>query len=413
MKKIILAFLLLAFIASASYSYYQKNTPEYFERVVDVELMRGGKEVTPTLQEYLDDEKIAKNCSTLKQAVDKNNLGLVQYIADSELDVNCKVSKQALPVCMSTLKEKSVPPINLISYMASVGCDYHYENDQGENAFHLLYHFGSLQPNSYLKSGALELYIARLLSFGVDINHANSNGETPLMYAILKSGDLKHIKAFIKNGADLNPKTIAGNTALGLAIKNDMPDAIDLLRSEGAKGYINGNVVDEAFLLALENKREQNILEKRQKRQALWSRNISYWKDFINAHNLDLSCTFRLKGGQTDGPGGIFFNEQMNNTLSMSKGIDAFVFGGCPDWKYYHYLVIGRSGRVKSQGTNLFWHDPNTAIGSENSSFIALPFDEDFQGEIHWYGSDTKVKRLQSEKENLAFLQKYSLHVYE
>lgn len=403
MKKIFLSFVLLSLIAWASYLYYQKNNSGYYERVLDIEIIRGGKKVTPRLQDFMDDGKIAKSCITLSQGIEHSNFALIKYALEGGVDPNCKQSRDSLPVCMKTLL-KDTTDLALMNYVASNGCDYSYENEEGENAFHIM--------SSSLNYRTLALYIDKLVRLGVDINHQNIFGDTPLMYSINNSGNAKHTEIFIKYGADLNYKNMDRSTALGIAITNDNSKVIDLLKSKGAQSYINGEAVNNALQLKVQNKRKQEFLEKQKKRQASWSKYMDYWTNFINAHNLDLSCSFRLMGGPRNGPQGITLNEQMNNTLSMPTGMDAFVFGGCPDWKYYHYLIIGKSGRIYSQDSNLIWYEPNSPIGSETSSFIVLPFDDEFQGSIQWYGSHKKVNNLKVEKASLELLKEYSLYVY-
>ncbi|WP_165729555.1 ankyrin repeat domain-containing protein [Pseudoalteromonas sp. 31A1] len=408
MKVLFLRLILPLILVVASYSYYKKNNPEYYQRVLDEELRIGEEKITPRLQEFIDDEKVVLSCPSLKKAISYNNFTLVKYMVDSGVDVNCKNYNLDLPVCMMTLANKESPNLKLISYLKNKGCNYSFENNEGENAFHILYNLRSAENMGYR---VLRLYIAKLVRLGVDINHQNNKGETPLMYSVLKSADPKNVTTFIKKGANTDLKTSSGSSALGLAISNRKTEIVTLLQAEGAKGYIDGEYIDEEMLQTLNRNRNKALLEKRKKRQLSWSNSVFHWKSYINAYKLDLTCSFRLMGGPGNGGEDIHTNEQMNSSVSMFSQTDAFVFGDCPDWKYYHYRIVSRTGKTYSQGHNLFWHESESPIGSKEALYIALPFDDEFEGTVKWYGSHEQVSDLDLEKAKLKLVKQYAIYV--
>ncbi len=75
---------------------------------------------------------------------------------------------------------------------------------------------------------------------GADINNADKNKETPLMYAVEHNSDPKVIEALIKAGADVNAIDKFNNTPLVYAGYNTKANFINILLKAGAKIDFHG-----------------------------------------------------------------------------------------------------------------------------------------------------------------------------
>jgi ankyrin repeat protein len=75
---------------------------------------------------------------------------------------------------------------------------------------------------------------ARLIAEGADVNARSAAGETALMLAAAR-GRLEFMGLLIERGADANAATDAGNTALMFAAARGQVDAARLLLDRGAR----------------------------------------------------------------------------------------------------------------------------------------------------------------------------------
>jgi serine/threonine protein kinase/ankyrin repeat protein len=80
---------------------------------------------------------------------------------------------------------------------------------------------------------ALQLIGETLLQAGCDINAADNNGRTPLMYAVRYRRPTA-VELLLKHGANVNARDKGGMTALDLAKQFDNQEIIKLLQSAGA-----------------------------------------------------------------------------------------------------------------------------------------------------------------------------------
>jgi ankyrin repeat protein len=94
-----------------------------------------------------------------------------------------------------------------------------------------------------IKSGSLKS--ARyLIERGADVNVQNSQGVTPLMFAVAVNADVKFLKFLISHNADTRHKDMSGNTPLTGAVAMGRDKAVEVLLDAGAdpdeassKGY--------------------------------------------------------------------------------------------------------------------------------------------------------------------------------
>ena len=96
--------------------------------------------------------------------------------------------------------------------------------------------------------------IESLLCNGVDVNIKNSDGSTPLHWAIQMNKNVEIIKCLIENGANVSAKNNDGSTLLHeAAMWNDNVEVSRLLVSNGAD--VNAN--DEFGITPLDLAREK------------------------------------------------------------------------------------------------------------------------------------------------------------
>ncbi len=87
---------------------------------------------------------------------------------------------------------------------------------------------------AYAASNGRNDFIRFLLDNGLDVNHRNHNGITPLMLAV-SAGNHEGIEILARAGADLELRNYApGFTAYMIADANDDPVAMRLLKELGA-----------------------------------------------------------------------------------------------------------------------------------------------------------------------------------
>ena len=119
----------------------------------------------------------------------------------------------------------------LVELLLSKGADVNARMTNGTGAF--------TQCTNGILMGSVSIELAQiLLSKGADVDEAPTVGDikgyTPLIVAA-KNNNEELVRFLIKNGANVNAKTVDGNTALSFAIQEGHNNIADILRSNGAK----------------------------------------------------------------------------------------------------------------------------------------------------------------------------------
>jgi len=111
---------------------------------------------------------------------------------------------------------------NIISILSQHSVDINTVDVEGQNLIH--------QACKLLRTERIEM----LYRAGVEINHADKNGITPLMFTIAKHshvpGNLAIVQALCRLGADVNITDKAGSNALIWAVKKKFIDAMPILK---------------------------------------------------------------------------------------------------------------------------------------------------------------------------------------
>jgi ankyrin repeat protein len=76
--------------------------------------------------------------------------------------------------------------------------------------------------------GDISEFVYLLLNYGIDVNHCDADGNSPLILATLKEL-INVVKFLLENNADIDHKNIQGNTALHIAVMNGNTDLISVI----------------------------------------------------------------------------------------------------------------------------------------------------------------------------------------
>ena len=99
-----------------------------------------------------------------------------------------------------------------------------------------------------------------LIETGADVNGTDANGNTPLIFIIHKTGDLKIIKRLLEKGATVNTQNHTGETALMYAAWRGYANIVRLLLENRADATLKNRQGDTALTLA-ESKGHLEIVE--------------------------------------------------------------------------------------------------------------------------------------------------------
>jgi len=119
---------------------------------------------------------------------------------------------------------------NAVRILLEKGADPNTRDSEGRNALMVM----SLEKRS---ENAVEVIAETLINAGCDINVADNDGRTPLIYAVIYQ-QLAAVKMLLKRGANINAKDHNGESALDWANKIGNEETIrllSLLLSSGGK----------------------------------------------------------------------------------------------------------------------------------------------------------------------------------
>ncbi len=102
--------------------------------------------------------------------------------------------------------------------------------------------------------------VKRLIDEGVDTNSTTSDGNTPLIVAIIKDTSPFIIQLLVERGANINATNTNGETALMIATKFQDLNALNFLLSKGASPDIADNNGNTPLLRAARAKDEESLI---------------------------------------------------------------------------------------------------------------------------------------------------------
>src|SRR5262245_24268090 len=157
----------------------------------------------------------AGGSTALHHAAGYGPLGNLQLLIDKGADVNAKNRRGSTPLHWAIYDEAKV------RLLLAKGANVNAKQAQGRTPLYLAAMLGNGVPTLRL-----------LLSKGANPNLAAVNGQTPLMMAA--RGDVEAMQLLIEQGADVNAKDGAGETALMSACAGGNAPAVQLLIGRGA-----------------------------------------------------------------------------------------------------------------------------------------------------------------------------------
>ncbi len=116
----------------------------------------------------------------------------------------------------------TIPPLSFFEYLEGLGIEPNVSTDEGVTPLHNL-------ARRAEDTKVINYFIEK----GVDINQANKEGNTPLMYAAAYN-DLPIVEFFVEKTDNINASNEEGETALTRAVDNNWAKVVQLLISEGA-----------------------------------------------------------------------------------------------------------------------------------------------------------------------------------
>jgi ankyrin repeat protein len=114
-------------------------------------------------------------------------------------------------------------PIEVYQFLESLHLKPTAVNSNGENVLHIL----ARKPNQ-------DAIIKYFLSKGVDVNQADSEGNTPFSVAASFNRDTATIALFLEHAKNINRVNKKGVSALAMAVRNNSPEVVQYLIQKGA-----------------------------------------------------------------------------------------------------------------------------------------------------------------------------------
>ena len=197
--------------------------------------------------ETRSDDVEENNASSLFDAAEAGDLEAVKKLLSSGADVNERADDQGTALHLAAQEGHVEVARQLIDAGADISARDDIDQTPADRARFWKREeiLGLLESSSILEAslgGDLETVLAQLNS-GVDVNHANGSGDTPLTYAAFM-GHLEVVDLLIEKGADVNASGLAGWTPLHLAAQRGHEKIVEQLITNGAE--VNA-VTDEGF----------------------------------------------------------------------------------------------------------------------------------------------------------------------
>ena len=161
--------------------------------------------------------KAGVNGDTLLRSVANKNFVGVMAMLKGGVDPNIQNAKGNTPLIISASLGDNLSVKNLLAYRANVNA----ANDEGNTA--LIYAARYNHPETVLL-----LFSPQLMQYRADVNAQNNLGETALYWAALK-GYAPIVKILLAYDADKNIKTKAGMTAMDVARQYQRKEVMRLL----------------------------------------------------------------------------------------------------------------------------------------------------------------------------------------
>ncbi len=186
------------------------------------------EEVALFLLEQETNIDMVKGALYLSRSASLGMQSVVEYLIKRGVDINGIKDWPSLHAAIGCRQT------GMVEFLLSRGAGVNMCNTMGDNALHSLsMHFGTTL-NSPLMETTDKIFTI-LVNHGIDINHRNIDGVTPLCNAILRCNNDRLSELLIARGADVSGRDNEGNTLLHIAVKKRFSlNIIKLLITRGA-----------------------------------------------------------------------------------------------------------------------------------------------------------------------------------
>ena len=192
---------------------------------------------------------------------------VVRTLVENGADVNVQNAQGETPVYTATNENFRVQQ-QVVETLIELGADINLGDSMGDTPLHRAVYLDLIDAvQLYIMKGAnvnacdnesksTPLYLAQsgdvahaLIKNGADVNFRNVDGLSPLHW--VRNPEV--VELLIKNGADVNAYNESGTTPLWMAIRHASSATIKILRSHGAKSYIQAvRDIDTQLLQAVQ-----------------------------------------------------------------------------------------------------------------------------------------------------------------
>lgn len=176
----------------------------------------------------------------IHESVSNDNIDLIALLLQNGANINLKDDEEETPLTVAILNES----IDVIDFLLRHGSNPNLKDDEGETPL--------IRAISCKNIKIIEL----LLQHGADTGLKNAYGETPLIYAIstLDYDNITDIiNLLVEKTIDLNEQDNDGDTALHLAVENELPRLIKSLMKKGANCFVKNNFQNTPIDIILSN----------------------------------------------------------------------------------------------------------------------------------------------------------------
>ncbi len=222
MKKSLMLFVLLLATFSTSTLFSQES--DLLNKVMDndigavKDLIAAGADVNQKDKTY--------GFTPLMMALQSNYTSIAKMLISEGADIKIKGNNDATALLLAAMNSREMVEILLLK-----GADIKALSDNGSG----------VMTNCVMGiiRGRVSIDLAEfLLSKGADIDEVNTTeyygGYTPLFWAV-EDNNKELVSFLIQNGANVNAKSVKGQTPLSLAEKGSYAEIVDILKANGAK----------------------------------------------------------------------------------------------------------------------------------------------------------------------------------
>ena len=183
------------------------------------------------------DRSVFKNIAMSLKS-DEGSLAFLRDFMKKVLNKNDEVRDMTvLQFCIEAAADPAI-----IQCLIEAGCDAQYKNNADQNLIYTVVNKGMLEAEKG------KAYIQLLLDNGVDVNHRNVVGTTPLMIAVQR-GKKEYLDLLLQNGADPNEQDNKGNSAFYYAVVEQQNRSVyNKLKEFASPDFDNANKNGEYIL---------------------------------------------------------------------------------------------------------------------------------------------------------------------